>query len=96
MALISPALSGQWAACLIFGRPRLEPVQLLEGFIFGCYAGAAACEHSGSRRHFKTTDPVADHQEAENFNYKYRVEDNSSSAWHPDAVKYFKEKGLAF
>jgi hypothetical protein len=35
-------------------------------------------------------------QEAENFNYKYWVEDNSSSAWHPDAVKYFKEKGLAF
>jgi hypothetical protein len=30
--------------------------------------------------HFKTTDLVADHQEAENFNYKYRVEDNSSSA----------------
>jgi TRAP transporter TAXI family solute receptor len=44
----------------------------------------------------KKADLVAVHKEAENFDYKYQVKDNSSVPWHPGAVKYFKEKGLAF
>src|SRR4051812_21415908 len=44
----------------------------------------------------KKADLVAVHKEAENFDYKYQLKDNSSVPWHPGAVKYFKEKGLAF
>ncbi len=44
----------------------------------------------------KKADLVAVHKEAENFDYKYQVKNNSSIPWHPGAEKYFKEKGLAF
>ena len=43
----------------------------------------------------KKADLVAVHKEAENFDLKFQVKGNSSVPWHPGAMKYFAEKGIA-
>src|SRR5262245_28381206 len=43
----------------------------------------------------KKADLVAVHKEAENFDYKYQLKGNSPVPWHPGALKYFTEKGVA-
>src|SRR5438067_5292964 len=42
----------------------------------------------------KKADLVAVHKEAENFDYKYQLKNNSSVPWHPGALKYFADKGV--
>ncbi len=43
----------------------------------------------------KQADLIAVHREAENFSLKYQVKSNSSTPWHPGALKYFAERGVA-
>ena len=43
----------------------------------------------------KKPDLVAVHKEAESIDYKYQKTGNSPIPWHPAAIKYFKDKGVA-
>jgi TRAP transporter TAXI family solute receptor len=43
----------------------------------------------------KKPDLVAVHKEAESLDFKYQKTANSPAAFHPGAIKYFKEKGVA-
>ncbi len=43
----------------------------------------------------KKDELVAVHKEAESIDYKYQVKSNSPVPWHPGALKYFAEKGIA-
>jgi uncharacterized protein len=43
----------------------------------------------------KQADLIAVHREAENFTLKNQVKANSTTPWHPGAVKYFTERGVA-
>jgi len=43
----------------------------------------------------KQADLIAVHREAENFGLKGQLKSNSPSAWHPGALKYFAERGVA-
>jgi TRAP transporter TAXI family solute receptor len=43
----------------------------------------------------KKADLVAVHKEAEAIDYKFQKTNNSPIPWHPAAVKYFKDKGVA-
>ena len=43
----------------------------------------------------KKADLVAVHKEAESIDYKYQKTANSPVPWHPAALKYFKDKGVA-
>jgi uncharacterized protein len=40
-------------------------------------------------------DLIAVHHEAENFSLKSQVKSNSTAPWHPGALKYFAERGVA-
>ena len=43
----------------------------------------------------KQPDLIAVHREAENFSLKAQIKSNSPSPWHPGALKYFAERGVA-
>jgi TRAP transporter TAXI family solute receptor len=43
----------------------------------------------------KQQDLIAVHREAENFTLKAQVKANSTTPWHPGALKYFAERGVA-
>jgi TRAP transporter TAXI family solute receptor len=43
----------------------------------------------------KKADLVAVHKEAQSIDYQYQKTANSPIPWHPAAVKYFKDKGVA-
>ena len=43
----------------------------------------------------KQGDLVAVHREAENFSLKAQIKANSTAPWHPGALKYFAERGVA-
>ena len=43
----------------------------------------------------KQPDLIAVHREAENFSLKAQIKSNSPSPWHPGALKYFAERGIA-
>jgi uncharacterized protein len=43
----------------------------------------------------KQPDLIAVHREAENFTLKAQVKSNSTAPWHPGALKYFAERGVA-
>jgi len=43
----------------------------------------------------KKADLVAVHKEADSIDYKFQKTGNSPIPWHPAAVKYFKDKGVA-
>ena len=43
----------------------------------------------------KKADLVAVHKEAENVDYKYQIKASSPVPWHPGALKYFADKGVA-
>jgi uncharacterized protein len=43
----------------------------------------------------KQADLIAVHREAENFTLKAQVKSNSTAPWHPGALKYFAEHGVA-
>jgi uncharacterized protein len=43
----------------------------------------------------KQADLIAVHREAENFGLKGQLKSNSPAAWHPGALKYFAERGVA-
>ena len=42
----------------------------------------------------KKADLVAVHSEAQSFDYKYQLKNNSPIPWHPGALKYFADKGV--
>jgi uncharacterized protein len=43
----------------------------------------------------RQADLIAVHKEAENFSLKAQVKANSTAPWHPGALKYFNERGVA-
>jgi uncharacterized protein len=43
----------------------------------------------------KQADLIAVHREAENFSLKAQIRSNSTAPWHPGALKYFAERGVA-
>jgi TRAP-type uncharacterized transport system substrate-binding protein len=43
----------------------------------------------------KQPDLIAVHHEAENFSLKSQVKSYSTAPWHPGALKYFSERGVA-
>jgi len=43
----------------------------------------------------KQPDLIAVHREAENFSLKAQIKANSTAPWHPGALKYFAERGVA-
>jgi uncharacterized protein len=43
----------------------------------------------------KQPDLIAVHHEAENFTLKAQLKSNSTAPWHPGALKYFAERGVA-
>jgi len=43
----------------------------------------------------KQSDLIAVHREAENFSLKVQLKANSTAPWHPGALKYFAERGVA-
>jgi uncharacterized protein len=43
----------------------------------------------------KQADLIAVHREAENFSLKVQIKSNSTAPWHPGALKYFAERGVA-
>jgi uncharacterized protein len=43
----------------------------------------------------KQADLVAVHREAENFGLKFQLKSNTTTPWHPGALKYLAERGVA-
>jgi uncharacterized protein len=43
----------------------------------------------------KQADLIAVHSEAKNFDLKYQLKANTPTPWHPGALKYFAERGVA-